>query len=60
VRLHSQDKKGSRTKYFPDAILEVNSWKKKGEADTKLGVPGERYRVSSRRARAGGLFKSKL
>ena len=59
VKLHSEDRKGSRTKYFPEAIDEVNSWKKRDEADTKLGVPGEMYRVYSRRGKAG-LFKSKL
>jgi hypothetical protein len=60
VRLHSVDRKGSRTEYFPEAIHEVNSWKKRGEADKKLGVPGEMYRVYSRRVTAGGLLKSKL
>jgi hypothetical protein len=59
VKLHSVDKKGSRTKYVPEAIDEVNSWKRKDETDQKLGVPGEMYRVYSRRVKAG-LFKSKL
>ena len=59
VKLHAQDRKGSRTKYFPEAIDEVNSWEKKKEAGKKLVVPGETYRVYSRRVKAG-MSKSKL
>jgi hypothetical protein len=59
VKLHAKDRKGSRTKYFPEAINEVNSWEKKHEAHKKLGVPGGMYRVYSRRAKAA-LFQSKL
>jgi hypothetical protein len=58
VRLHTENKKGSRTKYFPEAIDEYNSLRKKVK-DNKLGVPGEIYRVYSRRSKAG-MFKSKL
>ncbi len=59
VVLHTQNKTRSRTKFFPEAIDVVNSWKKKNEADQTLGRPGERHPVSSRRGRAGGLFKSR-
>ncbi len=51
VYLHSQNKKGSRTKYFPEAQLEVDSWKKDRQAE-KLGVDGEIYRVYTRKGRA--------
>jgi hypothetical protein len=56
VRLHAKGR--PRTKYFPEAVDEVNSWEKKKKADKKLGVPGEMYRVHSRRVKAG--MKSKL
>jgi hypothetical protein len=58
VRRHSENRKGSRTKYFPEAIDEVDSWKKRGK-DNKLGVPADMHPAYSRRAKAS-MFKSKL
>jgi len=58
VKLHTEDRKGSRTEYCPEAIDEYNSLKKK-DKDNKLGVPGEMHRVYSRRTKAG-MFKSNL
>jgi hypothetical protein len=60
VRLHNSNKKGARTKYFPEAQLLIDSWDKKDKADQKLGMPGEIYRVCSRRVKARGMIKSRL
>jgi hypothetical protein len=64
VKLHTKDKKGSRTKYYPEAQAVVDYLEKKRPAEKDLDVPGEMYRMYTRRVKAGvvkgGMTKSRL
>jgi hypothetical protein len=59
VRLHTIDKKGSRTRYDPRAQAVVDAFDKKRVVEKELDVPGEMYRMFTRRVKVGTV-KPKL
>jgi hypothetical protein len=48
-----KDKKGARTPYFPEAAAELAAWKRKRNlAERALDVPGEMFRIVTRRGKS--------